>query len=86
MLDGLYDTFAVGFLSTDPLELVRGYEDPKDQEIVGFVAAVLSLGRTELIRRAVGEVLHRMGASPFRFVECSTALSTASIGIGMWGF
>jgi len=67
-LDGLYETYAVGFLSTDPLELVRRYEDPKDQEIVGFVAAVLSLGRTELIRRAVGEVLHRMGASPFRFV------------------
>lgn len=53
----------------DPLEIVRAYTDPADQEIAGFIAASLALGRADLIRAAVRGVLGRMGPSPRRFVE-----------------
>lgn len=52
----------------DPLEWVRHYTDPEDQEIAGLVAAALALGRAELIREAVQDILGRMGPSPHAFV------------------
>ncbi|NQT27841.1 TIGR02757 family protein [candidate division KSB1 bacterium] len=56
-------------MELDPLELVRQYDDPKDQEIAGFIAAGLAIGQVELIRKAVTDVLSRMGNSPFAFVS-----------------
>jgi uncharacterized protein (TIGR02757 family) len=68
-LDRLYQDFDTSYLSLDPLELVRRYPDPKDQEITGFIAAALAIGQVDLIRKAVGEVLEKMGASPNVFVR-----------------
>ena len=52
----------------DPLELVRNYPDPGDQEIAGLIASFLALGRVELIRKNVKAVLNLFGASPRAFV------------------
>lgn len=68
LLDRLYREYSLDCLSLDPLELVRIYKDPGDREIAGFIAVSLALGRAELIRKAVTEVLERMGPSPYRFV------------------
>lgn len=68
-LDELYITYHRDYLSSDPLELVRGYKDPRDQELVGFIAAFLALGRTDLIKNAVRSILERMGGSPHRFIR-----------------
>jgi len=68
-LDGQVLQFDGGYLSIDPLEIVRRYKGPADQEIVGFIAAVLALGRADLIRKAVEDILERMGPFPFRFVQ-----------------
>ena len=68
-LDGLYVTFQTDYLSMDPLELVRQYADPADQEIAAFIAAGLAIGQVDLIRRAVHSVLEKMQPSPSRFIR-----------------
>jgi uncharacterized protein (TIGR02757 family) len=68
LLDRLYRGYSTECLPLDPLELVRKYRDSEDQEAAGFIAACLTLGRAELIRKAVIEVLERMGPSPYRFI------------------
>jgi uncharacterized protein (TIGR02757 family) len=68
-LDELYVTYHMDYLSSDPLELVREYKDPRDQELVGFIAALLALGRADLIKNAVRSILERMGGSPHRFIR-----------------
>jgi uncharacterized protein (TIGR02757 family) len=69
LLDRLVRDYSSECLPLDPLELVRKHENPEDQEIAGFIAAGLALGRADLIRRAAGEVFQRMGSQPRRFVS-----------------
>ena len=80
-LDQLYQDFDISYLSLDPLELVRRYTDPKDQEIAGFIAAALAIGQVDLIRRAVGKVLEKMGPSPHDFVRRFDAKRDAGLFI-----
>ena len=68
-LNAIYDSYSVDYLNTDPLDTFRRYDDPRDQEIAGFIAAVFSLGRADLIKKAVRDLFERMGDSPFRFVS-----------------
>jgi uncharacterized protein (TIGR02757 family) len=69
LLDGLVASTGASYLSLDPLEIVRRYQDPLDIEVAGLFAAALALGRAELIRKAASEALDRMGGSPGRFVR-----------------
>ncbi len=68
ILNRLYKDYSLDHLTMDPLELVRNYSDPKDQEIAGLIAAFLALGRVELIRKSVKAVLDLFGSSPHAFV------------------
>jgi uncharacterized protein (TIGR02757 family) len=65
--DSLYQDYHLEYLDMDPLHLVRRYSDPEDREVAGFIAAALAIGRGDLIRKAVEDVLNRMGSSPARF-------------------
>jgi len=57
------------FVHPDPLELLYGYEDPHDLEIVGLVAACLAYGRvTQIlasIRKALDALTNVKNASPW---------------------
>ncbi|MDZ4805915.1 MAG: TIGR02757 family protein [Candidatus Eisenbacteria bacterium] len=68
-LESLYRTFDLQWISPDPLEVVRRYEDPADQEVVGFLAAGLAYGRVDQILKSLNRLLDRMGPSPARFVH-----------------
>jgi len=68
-LENLYQEIHVEHLSSDPLGIVQSYEDPKDQEIVGFISALFALGRAALIRKAVRDLLGRLGNSPYLFIQ-----------------
>ena len=68
-LNNLYQAYQIEYLSMDPLELVRQYKKAKDQEIAAFIAAGLSLGKYELIRQAIHQILTIMGPSPYLFVK-----------------
>jgi uncharacterized protein (TIGR02757 family) len=67
-LDTLVDTFDVSTISPDPLELVRRYDDPLDQEVAGLLAAAFAYGRAETIVSNIGRVLTRMRPSPYRYL------------------
>jgi len=45
------------------------YPDAADREVAALVASSLAYGRVELILRAVGDLLGRMGPSPARFLR-----------------
>lgn len=66
-LDGLYRTFDIGFLSSDPLEFVHRFSTARDREIVGLLASSLAYGRVDGIKRSVERVLSVMGGEPYRF-------------------
>lgn len=72
-LDHLVATFDASTLTPDPLELVLRYEDPRDQEVAGLLAAAFAYGRADIIVANIGRVLDAMGASPYAYVAAFDA-------------
>jgi uncharacterized protein (TIGR02757 family) len=68
-LDELTRSFDLSSISPDPLEVVREYESPADQEVAGFIAAAFAYGRAGIVVRNVRWVLERLGRSPARSLE-----------------
>ena len=52
------------FVSPDPLEVVYRYEDPRDREVAGLIAAGLAYGRVAQILRSLHALLDALGPSP----------------------
>ena len=50
--------------SRDPVDFVHDYEAPRDQEIVGLVAASLAFGNALAARRSIERVLAALGPAP----------------------
>jgi uncharacterized protein (TIGR02757 family) len=73
LLGELQESFHQGhYLSSDPLEFVHRFQDPKDQEVVALLASLLAYGNVKQIRRSVEDALSRiasLAASPRQFVE-----------------
>lgn len=67
-LNQLADSFDLSHLSPDPLELVRSYDDPLDQEVVGLLSAAFAYGRAEIVVRNVGALLDQMAPSPWSYL------------------
>lgn len=53
----------------DPIEIPRGYADPRDQEMAGFIAASLAYGRVDLFKPIAKRILSKMGGSPYGFIS-----------------
>lgn len=49
------------FLPTDPVEFVHRYRNPRDQEAVGLLSALLAYGNVKTIRTSIERVLDRLG-------------------------
>jgi uncharacterized protein (TIGR02757 family) len=56
-------------LEQDPVGIVRRYEEPLDQEIVGLVAASIAFGNVKTIRAKLEDALGRLGPSPARTAD-----------------
>ena len=54
--------------SRDPVDCVHGYDQPRDQEIVGLVAASLAFGNAVAARRSIDRVLAILGPEPAAMV------------------
>ena len=67
-LDTLVATFDVTTIEPDPLQLVRRYDDPRDAEVVGLLAAAFAYGRAEVVVANVGAVLAKMRPSPYAYL------------------
>jgi uncharacterized protein (TIGR02757 family) len=50
--------------SRDPVDFVHDYDAPRDQEIVGLVAATLAFGNALAARRSIERVLAALGPAP----------------------
>ena len=62
-LDGLVASHdRAKHVANDPVGLVHTFSDPRDQELVGLIAALLAFGQVKSIRRSVNEVLRRLGS------------------------
>jgi uncharacterized protein (TIGR02757 family) len=59
------DDFIVG----DPISIPLGFDDPRDQEIVGLYAALLAWGRRETVLKKMADLCERMDYRPHRFVS-----------------
>ena len=67
-LDELVETFDLSTIEPDPLQLVRRYDDPLDQEVAGLIAAAFAYGRADVIVRNIGALLEAMTPSPYRYL------------------
>lgn len=56
------------FVSPDPLQTLYDYPDPRDQEVVGVIAASLAFGNVQQILLSIGRVLGEMGPHPHLFL------------------
>ncbi len=54
------------FLPTDPLSAVHRYPDPRDQEVVAYVAAGLAFGNVKSVLAGVAAALAPLGSRPAR--------------------
>jgi uncharacterized protein (TIGR02757 family) len=67
-LDELVETYDISTLSPDPLEVVRRYDDPRDREVAGILAAAFAYGRADIIVRNVSTLLEAIGPSPHGYL------------------
>ena len=56
------------FRRTDPVAFLHAYQDPRDREVAGLVAALLAYGRLQTIMAKVPQALDRLGRGPADFV------------------
>ncbi len=56
----------------DPVKFLYLYEDAREREVAGLIAALLAYGRLEQILRSVAGVLDRLEGSPRKFLLCQT--------------
>jgi uncharacterized protein (TIGR02757 family) len=68
-LGRLYQDYNREDSATDPVQIVRRYTNPADQEIVGFCAAALAFGRVASVLNSVETVARAMGPEPAEYVR-----------------
>src|SRR5438477_12086630 len=76
-LDALVATFDISTITPDPLQLVLRYDDPRDQEVAGLIAAAFAYGRADIVVANIGRVLDRMQPSPFTYLSSFSAKRAA---------
>jgi uncharacterized protein (TIGR02757 family) len=68
-LDGLVERFEKpAFLDEDPISIPHGFDDPRDQEVIGLFAALLAWGQRKTILNKLADLCERMSYRPFQFV------------------
>ena len=67
-LEDLRRRYDERFIDSDPVGIVRRFDDPEDREIAGLIAAGLAYGRVASIRGSLESLLASIGPRPARFV------------------
>lgn len=57
------------FIQDDPIAIPHGFDDPRDQEVIGLYAALLAWGQRKTILKKMEELCERMHYRPYRFVR-----------------
>jgi len=56
------------YILKDPVQFMHAFEEKRDQEIAGFLAATMAWGRRDIVVSKVDDLLKRMQYTPFEFV------------------
>jgi len=56
------------YIPEDPVQFMHAFEEKRDQEIAGFLAATMAWGRRDIVVSKVDDLLKRMQYSPFEFI------------------
>ncbi len=68
-LDGLASKFErPKFILEDPISIPHGFDNPRDQEIIGLYAALLAWGQRKTVLNKMAELCERMNYRPWDFV------------------
>ena len=67
-LEQLYEAYNRENAVADPIQIVRRYTSPADQEIVGFCAAALAFGRVASVLNTVETLARVLGPAPAAYV------------------
>ena len=68
-LEALYEAYNREDSAADPVQIVRRFSRPEDQEVVGFCAAALAFGRVASVLNTVNAVVQVMGPHPADYVR-----------------
>jgi uncharacterized protein (TIGR02757 family) len=69
-LDTLVDRYErPDFIDGDPISIPHAFDDPRDQAVIGFYAALLAWGRRDVMLRKLEDLCGRMDDAPHRFVR-----------------
>lgn len=56
------------FIESDPIQIPKQFEDPKDIEIAGFLAATIAWGQRKTIISNMNKLLSQMENTPYDFI------------------
>jgi uncharacterized protein (TIGR02757 family) len=68
-LDRLYQDYNREDSAADPVQIVRRYARPEDQEVVGFCAGALAFGRVQSVLNTVNTLAAVLGSAPAAYVR-----------------
>lgn len=68
-LEQLYEAYNREDAAADPIQIVRRYKNPADQEVVGFCAAALAFGRVNSVLNTVEALTRILGPEPAQYVR-----------------
>src|SRR3954451_17017905 len=68
-LEQLYEDYNREDAAADPVQIVRRYSKPEDQEVVGFCAAALAFGRVASVLNTVETLARVLGPRPAEYVR-----------------
>ncbi|SRR6056297_252826 len=68
-LDEKYDQYnCKKFIQSDPIQIPKQFEDPKDIEIAGFLSATIAWGQRRTIITNMNRLLNKMNNTPYEFI------------------
>lgn len=68
------------FIQDDPISVPHAFDDPRDQELIGLLAALLAWGRRDIMLAKLNDLCERMDFRPARFIYDLHPSSTALDG------
>jgi uncharacterized protein (TIGR02757 family) len=68
-LDRLYGEYNREDAAADPVQIVRRYTDPRDQEVVGFCAGALAFGRVASVLNTIETLAEVLGDAPAEYIR-----------------
>ncbi len=53
------------FIQTDPIYFAHQYQNPKDQEVIAFIASMMAFGHVRMIMNSLNWVFRKLGPRPY---------------------